>query len=36
MLVNGEDGIAERCATVLSIDRGKAKLQFIDPVRATG
>ena len=35
VLVNGEDGIPERRATVLSIDRGKVKLRFIDPVRAT-
>jgi len=33
VLVNGEDGIPERRATVLSIDRGKVKLRFIDPVR---
>jgi hypothetical protein len=35
VLVNGEDGIPERRATVLSIDAGKVKLRFIDPVRAT-
>jgi hypothetical protein len=35
VLVNGEDGIPERRATVLSIDRGRVKLRFIDPVRAT-
>jgi hypothetical protein len=35
VLVNGEDGIPERRATVLSIDRGKVKLRFIDPVRAS-
>jgi hypothetical protein len=35
VLVNGEDGIPERRATVFSIDRGKVSLRFIDPVRAT-
>jgi hypothetical protein len=35
VLVNGEDGIPERRATVLSSDRGKVKLRFIDPVRAS-
>jgi hypothetical protein len=35
VLVNGEDGIPERRATVLSIDGGKVKLRFIDPVRAS-
>lgn len=35
VLVNAEDGIPERRATVLSIDGGKVKLRFIDPVKAT-
>jgi hypothetical protein len=35
VLVNGEDGIPETRATVISIDRGRVKLRFIDPVRAT-
>ncbi|MCU1493837.1 MAG: hypothetical protein JWO62_1601 [Acidimicrobiaceae bacterium] len=35
VFVNGEDGIPERRATVLSIDNGKAKLKFIDPVQAS-
>jgi len=35
VVVNGEDGIPERRATVISIDGGKVKLRFIDPVRAT-
>jgi hypothetical protein len=30
VLVNGEDGIPERRATVMGIDRGKVKLRFID------
>ena len=34
VLVNGEDGIPERRATVLSIEGGKAKLRFIAPVKA--
>ena len=35
VLVNGEDAIPERRATVLSIDGGKVNLRFIDPVRAS-
>jgi hypothetical protein len=35
VLVNGEDGIPERSATVLSINGGKVRLRFVDPFTAT-